>query len=74
MKSYQLIYLIGVDYFRSIINNKVTKTKEKPMALDTKVGWIRCWPVNNTYVNVNNSVLITHLMTIQFEFIDADNV
>ena len=30
--------LIGTDYYWSIINNQVIKTKEGPIALDTKVG------------------------------------
>ena len=41
--------------------------------LDTKVGWILCRSVNNFSVKVNNSVLITRVMGIQSEFINANN-
>ena len=42
--------------------------------LDIKVGWILSGPVNNPYVSVNNSVLLSHVMEVQSEFMDTNNV
>ena len=51
------------------------KTKEGPtIALDAKVGWILSGPVNNPSVSVNNSVLLSHVMEVQSEFMDTNNV
>ena len=54
----------------SIINNQVIKTKDGSIAFDTKLGWILSGPVNNPFVNVNNS----HVMEIQSEFMGTNNV
>ena len=64
--------LIRADYCWSSINNQVIKTKEGPIALDTKVGWILSRPVNNPSVSVNNSVLLSHVMEVQSEFMDTN--
>ena len=65
---------IGTDYYWSIINKQVIKTKEGPIALDTKVDWILSGPVKNPSISVNNSVLLSHVMKVQFEFMDTNNV
>ena len=41
---------------------------------DTKVDWILSAPVNNSSASVNNSVLLSHVMEIQFEVRDTNNV
>ena len=41
---------------------------------DTKVDWILSAPVNNSSASVNNSVLLSHVMEIQFEVMDTNNV
>ena len=64
--------LIRADYYWSSIHNQVIKTKEGPIALDTKVGWILSRPVNNPSVSVNNSVLLSHVMEVQSEFMDTN--
>ena len=64
--------LIRADYCWSSINNQVIKTKEGPIALDTKVGWILSRPVNNPSVSVNNSVLLSHVMEVRSEFMDTN--
>lgn len=46
---------------------------EGRIALDIKVGWTLCGSVNNFSVKVNKSVLITRVMGIQSEFINANN-
>ena len=56
--------LIGADYYWSIINNQVIKTKEGPITLDPKVGWILSGPVNDPSVIINNSVLLSHVMEV----------
>lgn len=66
--------LIGRNYYFSIINNHIMKTKDGFISLDTKVTWILLWPVNNPSVNVHNSVLFSQVMEIQSEFIGANNV
>ena len=74
-ESLSIDILIGADYYWSIINNQVMKTKEEPtIALDAKVGWILSGPVNNPSVSVNNSVLLPHVMEVQSEFMDTNNV
>ena len=50
------------------------KTMDGPIALDTKVGWILNGPVNNPSASVNNSVLLSHILEIQSEFLDTNNV
>ena len=50
-ESLSIDILIGADYYWSIINNQeVIKTKEGPIALDTKVSLILSAPVNNPSV------------------------
>ena len=44
------------------------------MALNTKVVWILSGSVNNPSVRVNNSVLLSHVMEVQCEFMDTNNV
>ena len=60
-------------YYWSIINKQVIKTKEGPIALDTKVGWILSGPVNNPSASANSSVL-SHVTEVQSEFMDANNI
>ena len=62
-----------MDYYWSIINNQVIKTKEGPSALDTKVDWILSGTVNNPSVSINNSALL-HVMAVQSEFMNTNNV
>ena len=59
---------MGADFYWSIINNQVIKTKEGSKASDTKVGCILSGPVNNLSASVNNSVLLSHVKEIQSEF------
>ena len=66
--------LIGVDYHWSIINKQVIKSKEGPIPLDTKVGWMLSGPVGNAFASVNKSVLLSHVMEVQSKFMDASNV
>ena len=39
--------LIRANYYWSIIHNQVIETKERPIALDTKIDWILSGPANN---------------------------
>ena len=71
-ESLSIDMLIRVDYYWSSINNQVIKTKERPIALDTKVGWILSRPVNNPSVSVNNSVLLSHVMEVQSELMETN--
>ena len=56
------------------MNSQVTKTKEGPIVLDTKVGWTLSRSVNIPSAIANNSVLLSHVMEVQSEFMDANNV
>ena len=56
--------LIGVNYYWSIITNQVIKSKEGPIMLDTKVGWILSGSVNNPFASVNNPVLLSHVIEV----------
>lgn len=65
---------IRVDYYQSIINNQVIESKERPIALDTKVDWILSGPVNNPTFCANNSAFLSHVMEVQYEFMGRNNV
>ena len=71
MKAYQLIFLSGRTITGQLLITKLYKTKKGPIALDTKLGWILSAPVNNPFASVNNSVLLSHVMEVQSEFMDA---
>ena len=73
-ESLSIDILFGADYYWSIINNQFIKSKEGPIALDTKVGWMLRGPVNNPSVSVNDSVLLSHVVEVQSEFRDTNNV
>ena len=65
-KSLPVDILIGAHYYWSIVNNQVIKAKQRPTALDTKVGWILDGPVNNPFLSVYNSVLLSHVDLVYF--------
>ena len=46
-ESLSINMLIRANYYWSIIHNQVIETKERPIALDTKIDWILSGPVNN---------------------------
>ena len=50
------------------------KTMDGPTTLDPKVGRILNGPVNDPSASVNNSVLLSHVLEIQSEFLDTNNV
>ena len=73
-ESLSINILIRADYYRSIIHNQVIETKERPISLDTKIDWILRGPVNNPSSCTNNSALLSHVMEVQYEFMDRNNV
>ena len=69
-KKLKVDLLIGADFYWSVVTNHIIKGKEGPVVLNTKVGYVLSGPLNNDE-SKNSSVLMSHVMKIQSEFIDT---
>ena len=56
-----------------IVLERFINGKSGPVALNTKVGYVLSEPIENSHQDVNNSVMLTHVMKVLAEIIHSSN-
>ena len=64
----------GANYYWSLYNCQVIKSKEGPIVFESKVGWMLSRPADNQSISLNISILLSRGMKIQSKFIDTNNL
>ena len=63
--------LVGADFYWDMVPEGFMKGKSGSVALNTKVGHVLNFPIENSHQNESNSVMLTHVMKLQAKIIHS---
>ena len=64
---------VRTNFCWDIVLERFINGKSGPVALNRKVGYVLSGPIDNSHQDVNNSVMLTHVMKVLAEIIHSYN-